>query len=637
MAFVINKSLLVIFIIALVRFGLAQNVLISPHGSKMKIACETCHTTADWNNIPGWKFNHDRTGFSLFGSHKNAECKDCHQSLIFNQIGVTCMDCHTDVHKSELGIECENCHNSQSWENRSEIMNQHSQTNFPLVGVHANLDCESCHINEQQRQFSTLSVECQSCHLTDYMKTINPSHQKADFNLDCQNCHLQVRTNWKGSAFKHSASFVLSGAHKMVECVACHTSEYIGLSSECYSCHVSDFQTALNPDHSSFGFPTACEQCHNDIRWERAVFDHLAESGFLIEGAHQSILCMDCHINNQFTGLAKDCYGCHQADFNLALDPNHIENDFSEDCLECHSTNAWEPATFDHSVTQFPLTGAHNNVNCADCHTNGYTQQLPTDCFSCHELDFTTVSDPNHLTNNFDHDCLICHTTTAWEPATFDHSVTQFPLTGAHNNVNCADCHTNGYIQQLPTDCFSCHELDFTTVSDPNHVTNNFDHDCLICHSTTAWSPATFNHANTQFPLTGAHINVDCSICHASGYQNTPLECVACHQTDYDQTADPNHLSAQFPTTCETCHSAVAWEQTSWDHDGQYFPINSGAHREKWDDCTDCHVNPANYTQFECINCHDHNEQDMWDKHKEEAGYEYDSIRCYECHPNGKS
>jgi len=468
----------------------AQDNITSPHGSEMKIACETCHTTLDWNDVPQFKFNHDQVGYPLLGEHKFAECRSCHISLVFNQVGINCGDCHTDIHKGELGNRCESCHNSKNWENRQQIFEDHNQTNFPLVGVHANLDCESCHINEQQRQFANLSVECQSCHMADYMSTLSPSHQKTGFDLDCQKCHLLNATVWEASVYEHPLTFPLNGGHSGLDCADCHVNGFGETNTDCYACHQQDYDLTNDPNHKVFGFLTVCEQCHNGVSWEGTTFDHFAESGFAIEGAHQNILCVDCHVNNELTGIARECVGCHQQDYNNVMDPNHVQNNFELDCTICHNQNAWVPADFDHSKTQFPLTGAHITVNCTECHSAGY--------------------------------------------------------------------------ENIPTDCFACHEQ------------------------------------------------------------------------DYDNTTDPNHNTAQFPNICEDCHSTTAWTPTSWDHDDQFFPIYSGKHREAWDACADCHVNANDYKQFECINCHEHRQSKMDDEHKEENDYVWESQACYECHPDGR-
>ncbi|MCA9735283.1 hypothetical protein KC799_24310, partial [candidate division KSB1 bacterium] len=167
---------------------------------------------------------------------------------------------------------------------------------------------------------------------------------------------------------------------------------------------------------------------------------------------------------------------------------------------------------------------------------------------------------------------------------------------------------------------------------------NNFSHDCLQCHDQTKWSPATFDHNTTQFPLTGAHVNVACTNCHSSGYSNTAADCYSCHKSEYDQTNDPNHAAASFPTDCAQCHNTTNWGDANWDHDNQYFPINSGKHRGEWNTCADCHANTNDYGTFSCIDCHEHEKTRTDNQHIGEVrNYTYDSAACYNCHPQGKA
>ncbi|HEY7471110.1 MAG TPA: hypothetical protein VIE68_02060, partial [Gemmatimonadota bacterium] len=59
-------------------------------------------------------------------------------------------------------------------------------------------------------------------------------------------------------------------------------------------------------------------------------------------------------------------------------------------------------------------------------------------------------------------------------------------------------------------------------------------------------------------------------------------------------------------------------------------------HDNEWDTCQTCHVSPGNFSVFSCLNCHEHNQAEMDDKHDEVGGYAYDSARCYDCHPDGR-
>ncbi|MFZ0389148.1 MAG: hypothetical protein WAN36_01720, partial [Calditrichia bacterium] len=571
----------------------------SPHGN-LDIACEKCHDVSGWDvDLKKISFDHQQTGFPLLGVHQEVQCRDCHESLEFSRVGSACADCHTDVHRGELGNRCESCHTPRDWENRRDILEAHNRGLFPLVGVHAVADCEACHSGQRPGEFANTPVECSGCHLPDFRASRDPNHQLASFSMDCEKCHQVQAATWQNTTFIHPQDFPLTGAHSRADCDQCHAQQFAGTPNDCYPCHETDFQRALDPNHVEFGFLTECSLCHTVNRWEGAVFDHLAASGFEIAGAHQQLQCMECHTNNQATGLPRECFGCHDSDFNSAEDPDHVNNAFSRDCLECHNETAWAPSTFNHAATQFPLTGAHNSLDCIDCHAEGYTA-TPSDCYSCHQADFTGVADPSHVQNNFSQTCTECHNTSAWSPATFDHNNTGFPLTGAHNSLQCIDCHTEGY-SGIPTDCYSCHQADFTAVADPNHVQNNFSHDCQECHNTSAWSPSTFNHNNTGFPLTGAHNSLQCIDCHANGYTGTPTDCYSCHQADFTAVADPNHVQNNFSQICTECHNTSAWSPATFNHNNTGFPL-TGAHNSL--QCIDCHANGYTGTPTDCYSCH---------------------------------
>lgn len=161
--------------------------------------------------------------------------------------------------------------------------------------------------------------------------------------------------------------------------------------------------------------------------------------------------------------------------------------------------------------------------------------------------------------------------------------------------------------------------------------------DCVMCHTTEPnWNPALFPIHNDFYVLEGAHVSLACAECHNGNYNNTPTICFGCHASDYNGTTNPNHAAAQFPTDCTLCHTQTAWEPSTFDHDGMYFPIYSGKHEGEWDLCADCHFNSSNYSLFSCINCHEHNNQaEVDDDHDGVNGYVYLSSACYACHPDG--
>ena len=605
----------------------------SPHEKDLNIDCSKCHSETSWKiDKAKITFNHSETKFSLEGQHQSADCKSCHSTLIFKDADTDCQTCHKDIHQGTVGFDCARCHTPQSWLVK-DMNNLHQMSRFPLLGAHLRADCVQCHSGYPNFTFEPQGTNCFDCHSADYFATQNPNHTESQFSTDCQECHNLNSLNWAADNFNHDF-FPLVGGHKISTCFSCHQpGTFTGLSTDCYACHKQDYDESVNPNHIAAEFSIDCTECHDINAWSPANFDHNL-TNFPLTGKHVTVDCQECHATT-FTGTPTDCFACHEQDYNTANDPNHIQEGYPTDCTLCHNTNDWNDAQFDHNLTAFPLTGKHLTVDCQQCHTNGYTG-TPTDCFACHEQDYNGTTDPNHLLEGYPTDCTVCHTTAGWTPSNFDHNNTNFPLTGKHLTVDCQQCHTNGYTG-TPTDCFACHEQDYNGTTDPNHLLEGYPTDCTVCHTTAGWTPSNFDHNNTNFPLTGKHLTVDCQQCHTNGYTGTPTDCYACHQQDYENSVDPNHIAAGFPTTCEDCHTTSGWTPANFDHDGQYFPIYSGKHNGEWNDCADCHTNQGDFSIFSCITCHEHNQADTDNEHQGVQGYIYQSEECYACHPDGKA
>ena len=137
-----------------------------------------------------------------------------------------------------------------------------------------------------------------------------------------------------------------------------------------------------------------------------------------------------------------------------------------------------------------------------------------------------------------------------------------FALTGAHTVPprQCSDCHSNNNYNLTSTTCVSCHLKDFKNATNPNHVPAGFAQACETCHNTSAWQPATFDHTNSGFPLTGAHTVPprQCSDCHVNNnYSITTTACVSCHQTAYNNATKPQYRmpASQRPASNATTPS----------------------------------------------------------------------------------
>ena len=595
-----------------------------PHASSnFPTTCQTCHTTAGWT---GATFNH--SWWPLTGLHTVPPrvCTDCHIGGNYSTNPPTnCAGCHIALYNATTSpphlannfpTTCQNCHTTAGWQ--PATFNHTSY--YPLTGAHVSppLACTACHLAGNYT--TTLPTTCVGCHGSGatvnpvYSTSGNPTHGQTGSNPPvCTNCHNN--TTWVPSSFDHT-SYPLTGTHVTTACTACHTgTSYNNAPTTCWGCHQADFNGTTNPPHVSSNFPHTCDTCHTTAGWTGSNFNH---SWWPLTGLHTvpPRTCTQCHIGGNYsTNPPTACSGCHMADYNGTTNPNHATSQFPTTCQTCHTTSGWAGSDFNHS--QWPLTGAHTVPprTCIECHTGGnYTNTLPTACYGCHQANFDGTTSPPHLANNFSHTCTTCHTTTAWQPATFNHT-TYYALTGAHLSppLACTACHVGGnYTNTLPITCVGCHGIS-ATIDPQYNSSSNITHQqlgtnppvCTMCHNNTTWIPSTFTH--TTWPLTGLHLpphTTACTQCHTrTNYNSAPTACSGCHMADYNGTTNPPHASSSFPTTCETCHTTAGWTGATFNH--SWWPL-VGAHQVPPRVCTDCHTG-GNYSTnppTACSGCH---------------------------------
>jgi len=545
--------LLVAFLVAWLAVPGVASAQDNPHG-ELSLECSLCHSTEGWTPLRDpLEFEHAEMGLSLDKGHEDLDCVSCHQSLVFGFVPTACADCHEDPHRGELGFDCEICHSPASWDSRRTMSDFHSATLFPLTGTHATVDCAGCHRREPPFEYALTPTDCLSCHIEDYQNTTDPDHVRAGFPTDCQLCHGAL--GWEGAdigdglGFDHSILFQLSGAHARLDCEDCHAGGYAGTPSACVSCHRAEYNGTSDPNHQQAGFGTDCENCHGTSTWEGAVTDH--SSIFPLTGSHRALDCGDCHASG-FAGTPTDCFACHRTDYNATRDPDHQAAGFGTNCEDCHDTNGWAGASVNHQ--QFwPLTGQHRSLDCEECHASGFAG-TPTDCNACHSDDYDNTTDPNHVQAGFPRDCESCHTTSGWSGASVNHQV--WPLTGEHRNLDCEECHADGYAG-TPTDCNACHSDDYDATSDPDHQVAGFPRDCEQCHNTAGWDGAEVIHS---FPIySGPHRDGEawdsCSDCHPVAGNFSVFDCTACHsrsETDDDHDEVDGYVYDSIQ--CLDCH-----------------------------------------------------------------------------------
>ncbi len=603
--------------------------------------CGSCHTASSAWRTASRAF-HKTAAFPLEGKHLAVPCASCHLKGVLKGTPKGCYDCHwirkpDDRFKTKLGADCATCHRPTGW--RDVTWTHAAATSFTLETPHKTLNCESCH---KGQVFKGTSRDCYSCHRADYERTQSPNHAAGGFPTDCTGCHRPSSPTWKGATFVH-ATFPLAGVHATQACASCHKSGvYRGTPRDCYTCHRADYQNSRNPPHAAAGFPTTCDSCHkfSDPAWQGAAFNHATATSFPLAGVHTTQTCTACHKNNVYKGTPRDCYTCHQADYQKSVNPAHAAAGFPTTCDTCHkfSDPAWKPSSFNHSTaTTFPLAGTHTTQLCSACHVSNVFKGTPRDCYTCHKNDYQKSVNPGHVAAGFPTSCDSCHkfSDPAWRPASFNHSTaTTFPLAGLHATQACAACHKNNVYKGTPRDCYTCHQSDYQRSVNPPHVASGFPTTCDTCHkfSDPAWKPASFNHSTaTTFPLAGVHTTQACTACHKNNvYKGTPRDCYTCHQADYQNSKNPGHAAAGFPTTCDTCHkfSDPAWKPASFNHStATTFPL-AGVHTTQA--CTACHKNNVyKGTPRDCYTCHQADYQNSVNPGHAAAGF---PTTCDTCH-----
>jgi len=166
-------------------------------------------------------------------------------------------------------------------------------------------------------------------------------------------------------------------------------------------------------------FPGDCSLCHEGNDWQHVredfSFDHEAETGVRLEGAHDRASCLRCHNDRGPVAVfaSRGCAGCHE---------DIHKGQLGSTCKECHTQQSWQPfGQYElHQRTRFPLIGVHASTACHRCHPGAEVGRfVPTsvECVNCHQDDLARANNPNHFAFGWVDRCDRCHLPRTWNQA----------------------------------------------------------------------------------------------------------------------------------------------------------------------------------------------------------------------------
>lgn len=189
-----------------------------------------------------------------------------------------------------------------------------------------------------------------------------PIDAHAELSTDCFACH---------SPFMGSAPEKCITCHKVKE-IGIKTTKGLSIAKE--KKNVVFHQKLIEDD---------CVACHSDHKGVKAFRPISQFSHYLLDST-----------------LKDQCDSCH------GNPGDALHSKIKGNCSQCHTLDAWLPATFDHD--KYFRFDRHHETECETCHINsdysGYT------CYGCHEHSRSKIREEHVEEGIYDYEnCTECH------------------------------------------------------------------------------------------------------------------------------------------------------------------------------------------------------------------------------------
>ena len=234
----------------------------------------------------------------------------CHTSLVFKNVSTHCADCHADIHRRQFGANCESCHSVKGWQvSLKEI--QQSPESFSADRRACSAAMRSTATRTQQpgssqacrppatpairRTFRLRSL------ITSRLASRRPARPATPLNtwFNAKFDHLRIHRLRADRRTCHAA------VHGLPPATTC----FKGTPATCYACHTTDFaEQQESAPCAAWTSPTTAPPATQRSNWLNAKFDHALYANYPLTGAHATVTCAQCHVNNNYVTTPTACY-----------------------------------------------------------------------------------------------------------------------------------------------------------------------------------------------------------------------------------------------------------------------------------------------------------------------------------------
>ena len=574
--------------------------------------CETCHSTAAW--LPA-AFDHAGITSNCISCHNGQRATGKGTSHLAT--GDNCEACHSTnywqpalrVDHSQVSGACVSCHSG------SVSISTGSVTGKSAHHIPADNSCDSCQCRRRAgRRSRSLTRDSRPLRqLPRRHAGASGQEQRAPADHE-QLRELPRHQHWKPAVAVDHAQVVGNclGCHNGTSSIStgpvtAKPANHIPSSSNCENCHTTSAWKPANFNHNNV--TGSCVSCHNGTDGDRQDADAHGDQQFLRElpqrrrleacgsrrshAGHRHLLFLprrrahDQHRHRDHEGRDphRQHHGCESCHVTVAWKPvtNVDHNQVTGTCLSCHSGTV---AISTGIIAGKPATSPADN-NCQNCHTTAAWQPanfnhngITGNCVSCHNGTTATGKNATHIASS--NTCDSCHNTVAWRPTDrVDHAQVPAAVSGS-----CISCHngsltiSTGVVTAKPADAIhqnvtqECSTATRRSRGSPRtssipaspataaaattalrpparrQRTSRPAIRCESCHSAVAWKPAT--------RVDHAQVSGTCLSCHNGSVAIST-------GTVTGKTA--THIASS--NTCQNCHGTIAWKPaTRVDHGG---------------------------------------------------------------------